>query len=136
MVRRRGHGVEQSLVIRRRRGDPRRVRHLRGAAAEPAAAEPAQQEAPPAAAPEAEPAPAVVTWLRKNSGDGLYTTAVTVAEIRYGIARLPEGRRRQSLQQAASEIFAAFPRQILPFDLAASGLEGMFGHFVTHFLLR
>jgi len=68
----------------------------------------------------AEPAPAVVAWLRKNSGDGLYTTAVTVAEIRYGVARLPEGRRRESLQQAAHEIFAAFPRQILPFDLAAA----------------
>ena len=50
----------------------------------------------------------------------LYTTAVTVAEIRYGIARLPEGRRRETLHQAANEIFAAFPRQVLPFDLAAA----------------
>ncbi|MEU8242070.1 hypothetical protein AB0C07_27775 [Actinoplanes missouriensis] len=41
------------------------------------------------------------------------------AEIR-GIARLPEGRRRQSLYQAADEIFAAFPRQVLPFDLASA----------------
>ena len=48
------------------------------------------------------------------------TAAVTVAEIRYGIARLPEGRRRQTLHQAANEIFAAFPRQVLPFDLAAA----------------
>jgi predicted nucleic acid-binding protein len=45
---------------------------------------------------------------------------VTVAEIRYGIARLPEGRRRLTLHQAANEIFAAFPRQVLPFDLAAA----------------
>jgi predicted nucleic acid-binding protein len=69
----------------------------------------------------AEPAPAVLAWLRQNSGAGLYTTAVTVAEIRYGIARLPEGQRRESLHQAANEIFAAFPRQVLPFDLAAAG---------------
>lgn len=69
----------------------------------------------------AEPAPAVLTWLQANSRDGLYTTTVTVAEIRYGIARLPEGRRRESLHQAANEIFAAFPRQVLPFDLAAAG---------------
>jgi predicted nucleic acid-binding protein len=68
----------------------------------------------------ADPEPAVVAWLRQNSGAGLYTTAVTVAEIRYGIARLPEGRRRESLHQAANEIFAAFPRQVLPFDLAAA----------------
>jgi hypothetical protein len=67
-----------------------------------------------------EPAPAVLAWLQRSSGYGLYTTAVTVAEIRYGIARLPEGRRRQSLHQAADEIFAAFPRQVLPFDLASA----------------
>jgi hypothetical protein len=68
----------------------------------------------------AEPARAVLTWLQQNSGDGIYTTTVTVAEIRYGIARLPEGQRRESLHQAANEIFAAFPRQVLPFDLAAA----------------
>ncbi|MFV2017692.1 type II toxin-antitoxin system VapC family toxin [Micromonospora sp. LOL_023] len=68
----------------------------------------------------AEPAPTVLRWLRRNSGDSLYTTTVTVAEIRYGIARLPEGLRRKSLHQAANEIFAAFPRQVLPFDLAAA----------------
>ncbi|MFG2064924.1 type II toxin-antitoxin system VapC family toxin [Micromonospora sp. NPDC048871] len=68
----------------------------------------------------AEPAPRVLAWVRANSDNGLYTTAVTVAEIRYGIARLPEGRRRESLHQAANEIFSAFPRQVLPFGLGAA----------------
>jgi predicted nucleic acid-binding protein len=68
----------------------------------------------------ATPEPTVLAWLQQTSSTGLYTTAVTVAEIRYGIARLPEGRRRQTLHQAADEIFAAFPRQVLPFDLAAA----------------
>lgn len=68
----------------------------------------------------AEPAPAVLLWLNQSSGAGLYTTAVTVAEIRYGIVRLPDGQRRESLHRAANEIFAAFPRQVLPFDLAAA----------------
>ena len=68
----------------------------------------------------AEPAAAVLAWMQRNSVSGLYTTTVTVAEIRYGIARLPRGRRRESLHQAANEIFAAFPRQVLPFDLAAA----------------
>ena len=68
----------------------------------------------------AEPEPAVLRWLQRGSGDSLYTTTITVAEIRYGIARLPEGRRRESLHQAANEIFAAFPRQVLTFDLAAA----------------
>jgi toxin FitB len=68
----------------------------------------------------ATPETAVIRWLKQRSGDSLYTTTVTVAEIRYGIARLPEGRRRESLHQAANEVFAAFPRQVLTFDLAAA----------------
>src|SRR3954451_12026148 len=58
----------------------------------------------------APPSTAVLAWLDDLPGDELYTTAVTVAEIRYGIARLPEGRRRESLHQAANEIFAAICR--------------------------
>ncbi|MFF0717239.1 type II toxin-antitoxin system VapC family toxin [Micromonospora sp. NPDC003816] len=68
----------------------------------------------------AEPAPVVLAWIQRNSRAGLYTTAITVAEIRYGIARLPAGQRRESLHQATNEIFAAFPRQVLPFDLGAA----------------
>ncbi|MGA5303947.1 type II toxin-antitoxin system VapC family toxin [Nucisporomicrobium flavum] len=68
----------------------------------------------------AAPAPDVLAWLQQASSTGLYTTSVTVAEIRYGIARLPDGRRKRELHQAANEIFAAFPRQVLPFDLAAA----------------
>lgn len=66
------------------------------------------------------PAPTVMAWLQEHSGNDMCTTAVTVAEIRYGITRLPEGRRRETLHQAAAEIFAAFPHQVLPFDLAAA----------------
>lgn len=68
----------------------------------------------------AAPSPVVLAWLGDFPGGELYTTAVTVAEIRYGIARLPEGRRREALHQAANEVFAAFPQQVLPFDLVAA----------------
>ena len=68
----------------------------------------------------ATPSPAVLAWLQQTSSSGLYTTSVTVAEIRYGIARLPDGRRKHELHQAANEVFAAFPGQVLPFDLNAA----------------
>ena len=67
------------------------------------------------------PLPAVLGWLQEHPRRDVYTTVITVAEIRYGIACLPEGRRMAELHQAASEIFAAFPGQILSFDLAAAG---------------
>lgn len=50
----------------------------------------------------------------------LSTTAVTVAEIRCGLARLPAGARRDRLQAAAEDVFAAFPDQVLAFDLSAA----------------
>ncbi|GAA1573605.1 type II toxin-antitoxin system VapC family toxin [Kribbella hippodromi] len=68
----------------------------------------------------AAPDPAVTSWYATHSSMGLYTTAITVAEIRYGIARLPSGRRRTVLSEAAAEIFAEFADSILPFDAAAA----------------
>ena len=50
----------------------------------------------------------------------LATTAVTLAEVRYGIARLPAGLRRDVLAEAAEGIFSAFRDQVLPFDAAAA----------------
>jgi toxin FitB len=66
------------------------------------------------------PAPPVLAWLRRQAGGDLYTTAITAAEIRYGIARLADGKRRDDLAQAADDVFAAFPDQVLPFDGAAA----------------
>ena len=67
------------------------------------------------------PSPAVVGWVRERDAGELFTTAITLAEIGYGIERLPPGRRKASLKAAADELFAAFSSQVLPFDaLAAS----------------
>lgn len=67
------------------------------------------------------PPPRLLAWLERYPSEDQYTTAVTVAEIRYGIARLPEGRRRETLHQAATEVFGAFPGAVLPFDVHAAG---------------
>src|SRR5674536_382674 len=69
----------------------------------------------------ASPAPVVLAWLRRQVGTELFTTAVTVAEVRYGIARMPAGRRKDDLRRAADEVFGAFPEQVLPFDSTAAG---------------
>jgi toxin FitB len=47
-------------------------------------------------------------------------TAVTVAEIRYGLERLPGGRRKDSLLTTATEVFAAFSEFIQPFGADAA----------------
>lgn len=66
------------------------------------------------------PAPQVREWIGTQAPEGLCTTAVTVAEIRYGLERLADGRRKQSLLVAATEIFAAFGDYIQPFDVGAA----------------
>lgn len=72
-----------------------------------------------------EPAAAVLAWLRAQSLRDLATTAVTAAEIRYGLARLPEGRRRWELEERFRLfLLRGFDRRILPFDAAASELYG------------
>jgi predicted nucleic acid-binding protein len=68
----------------------------------------------------AEPDPQVAAWVRSRDRQELRTTSVTIAEIRYGIARLPEGRRKQVLLTTASDIFRAFGDQVLPVDEAAA----------------
>ena len=58
--------------------------------------------------------------MRSRDASQLCTTAITVAEIGYGIERLPDGRRKELLRAAAAEIFETFAEQVLPFDLAAA----------------
>lgn len=43
-----------------------------------------------------------------------------MAEILYGFERLPTGRRKRDLRQAAVAVFTQFAREILPFDAAAA----------------
>jgi len=50
----------------------------------------------------------------------LCATAITVAEIRYGLERLAEGTAKQSLLAAATELFAASSDYIQPFDADAA----------------
>ncbi len=67
-----------------------------------------------------EPASQVVTWVRRRDRRELRMTSITLAEIRYGIARLPDGRRKQVLLDTADDIFRAFSDQVLPVDVAAA----------------
>lgn len=68
-----------------------------------------------------EPDPRVVAWLDAQHVETLYLTAVTLAELRYGVAALPAGRRRDALgTQLESTTLPLFAGRILPLDDAAS----------------
>lgn len=54
----------------------------------------------------------------------LHTTAITVAEVEYGIARLPDSKRRDQLAATAATVFADFDELIVPFDTRAARRYG------------
>jgi toxin FitB len=68
----------------------------------------------------AEPSSAVEAWISGRGVRDLRTTAITVAEVLYGIERFPGGRRKSALRRAAVEVFSQFAGEILPFDAAAA----------------
>ena len=69
----------------------------------------------------AEPNPDVLAWMDEQAVETLYLSAVTVAELRFGVAAMPEGKRRSIYQERLEkEVLPAFTGRVLPFDLAAS----------------
>lgn len=67
-----------------------------------------------------EPNPAVRTWLDDQVAETLYLSSVAVAELLFGIAALPAGRRKNTSQVAFEGLLALFRDRVLPFDIDAA----------------
>ena len=68
-----------------------------------------------------EPDGVVVAWLDRQPRVSVWTTAVTVLEIRHGLALLPAGRRREVLAAGfAWLVDTLLDRRVAPFDAAAA----------------
>lgn len=71
------------------------------------------------------PATQVVEWIDAQALETLYLSAITVAELRFGMASLPAGKRRNSLQESLeTQLLPLFAGRVLPFDLPASQAYG------------
>jgi toxin FitB len=69
-----------------------------------------------------QPSPRVLGWWGQQPASELFTSAVTVAEILYGIELLPRGKRQERLFTEAEAMFTQdFAGRILSFDEAAAG---------------
>lgn len=71
--------------------------------------------------------PRVLTWLSKHSAQSMFLTALTEAEVRLGLARLPAGKRRRVLESAADGLFDDFRGRIMAFDSDAARMYAMIG---------
>lgn len=69
------------------------------------------------------PAPDVLvdTWFKAQDSYDLFICAVTAAELRFGIDRLPIGRKREGLDRWYAEtVMIGFAGRVLAFDLKAA----------------
>lgn len=72
------------------------------------------------------PEPAVARWVSDHPVEDLFLSAVSEAELRYGAAILPSGRRRETLFFFKIEgmLGDAFEDRVLPFDSDAARAYG------------
>ena len=69
------------------------------------------------------PSPQVLARLDAQTPDTLWLTSVSVAELLFGIARLPDGARKQAFAQAALGMLEEdFANRVLGFDLEAASI--------------
>ena len=67
------------------------------------------------------PSTQVLVWMDDLPTRELFVTAITEAEVRTGIAFLPEGARRRGLSDAAERTLGGlFAGRVLPFDSGAA----------------
>jgi predicted nucleic acid-binding protein len=66
------------------------------------------------------PNPAIENWLAEQPSERVYISAITEAELRYGAAILPAGKRRAGLSDMIDELIRNFDYRILPFDSQAA----------------
>jgi toxin FitB len=67
------------------------------------------------------PDEAVLSWLDRQPRVSVWTTAITVLEVRFGIERLPAGRRRTLLESAFQlAIGNVIEDRVVDFDSAAA----------------
>jgi hypothetical protein len=67
------------------------------------------------------PDPRVLAWLDAQDIETLFLTTISLAELRYGVAALPDGKRKAALRVALEErLVGLFNGRFLSFDLDAS----------------
>jgi predicted nucleic acid-binding protein len=72
-----------------------------------------------------EPDQAVMSWLDIQSPESMWTTSISVYELRFGVELLASGRRRKLLEEALDNALKEeFDGRVIPFDVPAAQAAG------------
>jgi predicted nucleic acid-binding protein len=67
------------------------------------------------------PDPVVVAWLDGQTPASIWISSIAIFEVRYGLARLPTGRRKRDLQAAFETVLTEdLEHRVLDFDRGAA----------------
>ncbi len=71
------------------------------------------------------PDPGLAAWLANADEDRVFLSAITLAEIRFGIARLAPGQRREALEiWFKDDLAMRFDGRVLPVEAEVAGAWG------------
>ena len=70
------------------------------------------------------PDPSVVAWLDQQPRLSIWTTSVTVLEVRFGLQIMATGKRRSAVIQAFESVLNKIGQRVVPFDVAAAEQAG------------
>jgi predicted nucleic acid-binding protein len=74
------------------------------------------------------PEASVIRWLDDQPAESIWITAVTVFEVELGLALLPAGARRRSLERSFAELLLTdLGGRVLDFDRSAAGAAAALG---------
>lgn len=62
----------------------------------------------------------VIAWLNRQPRSSVWTTSITVFEIRFGLQIMPAGKRREVLSEGFENLLNTIDLRIAPFDHEAA----------------
>ena len=71
------------------------------------------------------PHPAVIDWLTDTASDRLFLSAMTIGELRKGVLKLPESKKKVRLTHWLTALMTEYHDRILPIDILVSEQWGM-----------
>ncbi len=68
--------------------------------------------------------PIVIEWMDRQPRTSIWTTSVTVLEVRFGLQLMPSGKRRATLMEAFESVLEKLAYRVAPFDVDAAVQAG------------
>jgi predicted nucleic acid-binding protein len=62
----------------------------------------------------------VIAWLDRQARSSIWTTSVTVLEIRFGLQIMPPGKRRDIYARGFESLLEGIDQRIAPFDVESA----------------